>query len=69
MDLLEREPCFADLGKWLGTATQHGGCVVLLSSEAGIGKTVLLREFAGRQDQARVLWGACESAQRPPADP
>ena len=61
MDLLEREPCFADLGKWLGTATQHGGCVVLLSGEAGIGKTVLLREFAGRQAEARVLWGACDA--------
>jgi DNA-binding CsgD family transcriptional regulator len=61
MDLLEREPCFADLAKWLGMAGQHGGGVVLLSGEAGIGKTVLLREFAGRQDQARVLWGACDA--------
>ena len=45
MDLLEREPCFAELAKWLDTATQQGGGVVLLSGEAGIGKTVLLREF------------------------
>ena len=61
MDLLEREQCFADLAKWLGTATEHGGCVVLLSGEAGIGKTALLREFAGRQQQVRVLWGACDA--------
>lgn len=61
MDLLEREQCFADLAKWLGTANQQGGCIVLLSGEAGIGKTVLLREFAQRQDQARVLWGACDA--------
>ena len=61
MDLLEREACFADLAKWLGTAVQHGGGVVLLSGEAGIGKTVLLREFAQRQSQARVLWGACDA--------
>lgn len=61
MDLLEREQCFADLAKWLGMATQSGGCVVLLSGEAGIGKTVLLREFARRQQQARVLWGACDA--------
>lgn len=65
MDLLEREPCFADLAKWLGTATQHGGCVVLLSGEAGIGKTVLLREFARRQDRARALWGACDALHTP----
>src|SRR5580658_2358512 len=61
MDLLEREACFADLAKWLGTAVQHGGGVVLLSGEAGIGKTALLREFAQRQGQARVLWGACDA--------
>jgi DNA-binding CsgD family transcriptional regulator/tetratricopeptide (TPR) repeat protein len=61
MDLLEREACFADLAKWLGGALQHGGGVVLLSGEAGIGKTSLLREFAQRQSQARVLWGACDA--------
>ena len=61
MDLLEREHCFADLAKWLCTATQQAGCVVLLSGEAGIGKTALLREFARRQTQARVLWGACDA--------
>jgi DNA-binding CsgD family transcriptional regulator/tetratricopeptide (TPR) repeat protein len=61
MDLLEREACFADLAKWLGTAVEQSGGVVLLSGEAGIGKTVLLREFAQRQSQARVLWGACDA--------
>lgn len=61
MDLLEREPCLVDLAKWLGMATQHGGGVVLLSGEAGVGKTVLLQEFARQQDQARVLWGACDA--------
>jgi DNA-binding CsgD family transcriptional regulator/tetratricopeptide (TPR) repeat protein len=61
MDLLEREPCFADLATWLDMATRQAGCVVLLSGEAGIGKTVLLREFTKRQNQARVLWGACDA--------
>lgn len=61
MDLLERESCFADLAKWLGTAAHQAGCVVLVSGEAGIGKTALLREFAKRQKQARVLWGACDA--------
>jgi DNA-binding CsgD family transcriptional regulator/tetratricopeptide (TPR) repeat protein len=61
MELLERESCLADLAKWLSTATQHAGCAVLLGGEAGIGKTALLREFARRQNRARVLWGACDA--------
>ena len=61
MDLLEREPCLADLEKWLGTAVECAGCVALLAGEAGIGKTALLREFARRQNQVRVLWGACDA--------
>jgi DNA-binding CsgD family transcriptional regulator/tetratricopeptide (TPR) repeat protein len=61
MDLLERETCFADLARWLDAATQRAGCVVLLSGEAGIGKTALLMELAKRQNQARVLWGACDA--------
>lgn len=61
MNLLEREPSLAALAEWLGTATQQAGSVVLLSGEAGIGKTVLLREFVRRQREARVLWGACDA--------
>src|SRR6201998_1968573 len=61
MDLLERESCLADLAKWLPPAPQQAGCVVLLSGEAGIGKTALLRELRRRQQQARVLWGACDA--------
>lgn len=61
MNLLEREPCLADLGKWLDTAVERAGCTVLLAGEAGIGKTVLLREFTQRQNQARVLWGSCDA--------
>lgn len=60
MALLERKQCLADLAGWLATSGEQGGCVVLLSGEAGIGKTALLREFAKRQ-QARVLWGACDA--------
>jgi ATP/maltotriose-dependent transcriptional regulator MalT len=61
MDLLEREQCFADLAKWLDTAVQRGGSIVLLGGEAGIGKTALLQEFSKRQDDVRVLWGACDA--------
>src|SRR5579863_9698091 len=61
MELLERERCLADLSSWFGAATQREGCIALLRGEAGIGKTVLLQEFAQRQRATRVLWGACDA--------
>ena len=37
------------------------GQVVLVSGEAGVGKTALLRRFCGELPQsARVLWGGCD---------
>src|SRR5215831_6235274 len=61
MELLERERCLADLAQWLGAALERGGCIALVGGEAGIGKTVLLKEFAARQGKTRVLWGACDA--------
>ena len=61
MELLERERCLADLTGWFGAATEREGCIALLRGEAGIGKTVLLQEFAQRQRGTRVLWGACDA--------
>jgi DNA-binding CsgD family transcriptional regulator/tetratricopeptide (TPR) repeat protein len=61
MELLERERCLADLARWLGDASERGGCIALVGGEAGIGKTVLLQEFSNRQREARVLWGACDA--------
>jgi predicted ATPase len=41
-----------------GTA---GGCIMLVSGEAGIGKSALLRRFAeGHAADARFLLGACD---------
>jgi DNA-binding CsgD family transcriptional regulator/tetratricopeptide (TPR) repeat protein len=60
MELLEREQSLADLTRWLEAAA-GGGCIALVSGEAGIGKTSLLEEFSKRQRQARVLWGACDA--------
>ena len=46
----------------LGRIPCMGGRVALISGEAGIGKTSLLREFAAAQNKtARVLWGGCEA--------
>jgi DNA-binding CsgD family transcriptional regulator len=61
MDLLEREAYLADLAKWLGNTVQYGGCIALVSGEAGIGKTALLQEFSKQQSEVRVLWGACDA--------
>lgn len=60
MQLLEREQSLADLAAWLDTASRASGCVALVAGEAGIGKTALLQEFAQRQSDVRVLWGACD---------
>jgi DNA-binding CsgD family transcriptional regulator/tetratricopeptide (TPR) repeat protein len=61
MQLLEREQSLADLATWLDQAIRLSGCMALVAGEAGIGKTALLREFAQRQRDARVLWGACDA--------
>ena len=61
MELLERERCLADLTAWFAAATGREGCIALVRGEAGIGKTVLLQEFAKRQRGVRVLWGACDA--------
>jgi DNA-binding CsgD family transcriptional regulator/tetratricopeptide (TPR) repeat protein len=61
MELLERERCLADLTAWFSAATDREGCIALVRGEAGVGKTVLLQEFATRQRGARVLWGACDA--------
>jgi DNA-binding CsgD family transcriptional regulator/tetratricopeptide (TPR) repeat protein len=61
MQLLEREQSLADLAVWLDAAVRAGGCITLVAGEAGIGKTTLLQEFAQRQGNPHVLWGACDA--------
>src|SRR6185436_13652150 len=62
MDLLEREPVLAALGAVLGEVAGGHGRVVLISGEAGIGKTALVERFAELHGHtARVLWGACDA--------
>ena len=61
--LLERDPELAILGRRLATLCTGGssGSSVLLSGEAGVGKTTLLRAAARSADR-RIdwLWGTCE---------
>jgi DNA-binding CsgD family transcriptional regulator/tetratricopeptide (TPR) repeat protein len=64
--LLERDAELSALDRALDDATRRQGGVVLVTGEAGIGKTTLVRRFlAGAGDRARVLAGACDDLHTP----
>jgi len=66
MRLLEREPALADLGAALAAAVTGRGRVALISGEAGMGKTSVVRTFlAGLDADVRVLEGACDDLLTP----
>ena len=62
MELLEREPFLADLEVALAEANTSAGRIALVSGEAGIGKTALIRSFTYTHTNILpVLWGSCDS--------
>lgn len=63
VDLLERASFVEALVVHLEAAAKTGsGRLVLITAEAGGGKTALLRRFrAERRDTTRILWGACDA--------
>ena len=61
MKLLERESALQSLGEALAEAHAGRGRTVIVSGEAGIGKTALVAEFAASRSDTRVLWGGCEA--------
>jgi DNA-binding CsgD family transcriptional regulator/tetratricopeptide (TPR) repeat protein len=66
VDLLERAPALEALQGWLADAQAGNGRLVLISGEAGVGKTSLISTFAARQpDATRVLWSACDALSTP----
>jgi DNA-binding CsgD family transcriptional regulator/tetratricopeptide (TPR) repeat protein len=66
MDLLERETDLGILDSALDEAGRGVGSVVLVSGEAGIGKTSLVRTFThNHNEDARILWGACDDLTTP----
>ena len=62
MDLLERDVAMRQLGAALENAARGEGRAVLISGEAGIGKTALVERFVrDRHAAVRVLWGTCDA--------
>ena len=62
MGLLERDQFIRDLTHALNEVEAGNGRTVLVSGEAGIGKTALVRQFIDSyRKKARILWGACEA--------
>src|SRR3954465_10855934 len=60
MSLLERESQLASLHQYADEARSGAGRLVLVSGEAGVGKSSLVEELQTRLDGATWLWGACD---------
>jgi DNA-binding CsgD family transcriptional regulator/tetratricopeptide (TPR) repeat protein len=65
MDLVERDAALHILTDRLSRVASAGGHTVLVSGEAGIGKTSLLHALAGQRGPAVLWWGACDALQTP----
>ena len=66
VELLERDELIASLQGLLGEAASGQGRLVLVSGEAGVGKSALLRHFADvASSRAPVLWGWCDPLSSP----
>ena len=66
MQLLEREAALGELDAAMDGAVAGAGSVVLVTGEAGIGKTHLVRTFADRwSPTVRVMWGGCDDLSTP----
>jgi predicted ATPase len=65
MELLEREPFLDALDEYATDAASGSGRLVLVTGEAGIGKTTLVDEFCRSRTDVRWLWGACDGGFTP----
>jgi DNA-binding CsgD family transcriptional regulator len=63
--LLERDAELSSLAEYLDEVRGSGqGRIALVTGEAGVGKTALLRRFADLEERA-VLWGGCDPLYTP----
>jgi DNA-binding CsgD family transcriptional regulator/tetratricopeptide (TPR) repeat protein len=61
VELLERHTQLAELAAAFRDAAAGQGSIALVTGEAGVGKTALVREFVEREAAtARILWGLCD---------
>jgi DNA-binding CsgD family transcriptional regulator/tetratricopeptide (TPR) repeat protein len=67
MRLLERELQLGALHEYVADARAGDGRLVLVSGEAGIGKSSLVDAFLTQVEDARVAWSACDGAFTPSA--
>ncbi|MBV9487135.1 MAG: AAA family ATPase [Frankiaceae bacterium] len=63
--LLEREEHLRVLDEHAERARQGSGHLILISGEAGVGKSSLIEAFRTRLANARWLWGACDGTFTP----
>jgi DNA-binding CsgD family transcriptional regulator/GTPase SAR1 family protein len=62
MELLERQNSIDELSQLLTVVSAGEGKTVLLSGEAGIGKTSLIKYFTNDlNSDTEILWGACDA--------
>ncbi|WP_266182886.1 ATP-binding protein [Dyella humicola] len=61
VELIERDYALQRLRDAVGRASQGEGLTVLVSGEAGIGKTSLVRRLVGECGEERILCGGCEA--------
>jgi DNA-binding CsgD family transcriptional regulator/tetratricopeptide (TPR) repeat protein len=65
MELLEREPFLDALGDYATDVDSGNGRLVVITGEAGIGKTALVDAFRASRPDLRWLWGACDGGFTP----
>lgn len=64
-ELLERDAELGRLTELFDIADAGSGQVVLLTGEAGIGKTSLVRHYVDSASDGKVLWGGCDDLLTP----
>lgn len=65
VELLERERFLQELEDYAADAGSGSGRLVVVTGEAGIGKTALVETFRAGRPDVRWLWGACDGGFTP----